>query len=73
MHKYGIHEVFTVVKPFDVDGHDAGWLKDDDNGDIIAINLFDRFHRVTVDEVVQSSRWYQGFGDDASCFDEDME
>ena len=68
MHKYSIHEIFTVVKPFDDDGPDAGRLKDDDNGDIIAINLFDLFHRVTVDEVVQSSCWYQGFGDDAARF-----
>ena len=64
MHKYGIHEVFTVVKLFDVDGPDAGRLEDDNNGNII---------RVTVDDVVQSSRWYQGFSDDAVCFDEDME
>ena len=40
MHKYGIHEVFTVVKPFDIDGPDAGRLKNDNNGSI-AINLFD--------------------------------
>ena len=26
-----------------------------------------------MDEVVQLSRWYQGFGDDAARFDEDME
>ena len=34
MHKYGIHEVFTVVKPFDIDGPDAGRLKNDNNGSI---------------------------------------
>ena len=51
MHTYGLHEVFTVVKPFDIDGPDADQLKNDNNGNI-AINLFDRFHSVTVDDVV---------------------
>ena len=53
MRKYGIDAVSTVVKPFDVDRPDAGRLKNDNNGDIIAINLFDRFHQITVDDVVQ--------------------
>ena len=40
---------------------------------MIAINLFERFHRVLVDDVVQSNRWFQGFGDGASCVDENLE
>ena len=73
MSKYGIHEIFTVVKPFDVDGPYAGRLKNDDNGNIIVINIFYRFHRVLVDDIVQSSRWFRGFEDDASRFDKDLE
>ena len=72
MYKYGLHEVFTVVNPFDIDGPDAGQLKSDTKG-IIAIDLFDRYHSLTVDDVVQSCWWDQGFGTDESCFEEDME
>ena len=46
--------------------------KSNNNG-IITINLFNRFHQVTVDELVQSSRWYQGFANNNSRFEEDME
>ena len=73
MRKYGINAVFTVVKPFDFDGPDAGRLKTDDNGNMIAIDLYKRFHRVWIDDVVQSSRWFQYFGDDASWFEGDLE
>ena len=31
MYKYGLHEVFTVVKPFDIDVPSAGQLKSDTN------------------------------------------
>ena len=72
MYKYGLHGIFTVVNPHDNDGPNAGQLKSDNNG-ITAINLFERYNSVTVDEVVQSCRWYQGFGTNDSCFEEDME
>ena len=71
--KYCIHAVFAVVKPFDVDGPDVGRLKTDINGNMIASNLFNRFHRVLVNDVVQSSWWFQSFGDDASRFNKDLE
>ena len=72
MYKYGLHEVFTVVKPFDIDGPAAGQLKSDTNR-IVAINLFYCYHSLTVDDVVQSCWWYQGFGTNESRFEESME
>ena len=72
MYKYGLYEVFTVLKPCDIDRPNAGQLKNDNNG-IIAINLVDRFYSMTVDDVVQSCHWYQGFGTDESRFEQDME
>ena len=55
MYKYRINAVFTVVKPFDFVKPDTGRLKLDDKGTMIGINLFKRFHRVTIDDVAQSS------------------
>ena len=72
MYKHSIKAVFTVVKPFDFDGLDAGQLKTDDNGNMIAINLFEQFHWVSIDDVTQSSCRFHVFGDDASCFKEDL-
>ena len=73
MCKYGINAVFTIFKPFDSDGPDAGRLKTDDNVSMIAINLFKRFHRVPIDDVAQSSRWFHGFGNSSACLEEDLE
>ena len=73
MHKYGLHEVFTIVKPYDIDGPDAGQLKSDTTTGIFASDLFDRYHSLTVEDVVQSCWWYQCFGTDESRFEEDME
>ena len=56
MYKYGLHEVFTIVKPYDIDGPDAGQLKSDTTTGIFASDLFDRYHSLTVEDVLQSCR-----------------
>ena len=73
MCRYGINVVFTVVKPFDFDGPDAGQLKTDDDGNMIAINLFKRFYCMSIDDVPQSSHWFHCFGDASVWFEEDLE
>ena len=58
MFKYGVNAVFTIVQPHSFDGTNAGQLEKDSNGSLIATDLFDRYLRLTVDDVVQSSRWF---------------
>ena len=52
MYKYGVNAVFTVVKPHSFDGTNAGQLEKDINGSLIATNIFDRYLRLSVDDVV---------------------
>ena len=73
MWKYGINAVFTIVRPWDFDGPNAGQLKIDNNGNMIAVDLFERFLRLVVDDVVQSSRLFSGFSDTAVWFQEDLD
>ena len=55
MFKYGVNAVFTIVKPHSFDGTNAGQLKKDSSGGLIATDLFDRYLRLSIDDVVQSS------------------
>ena len=63
MCKYGIDVVLVIVKPWEFKGPNPGQLKTDDNGNMIAIDLFERFLWLIVDDVLQSSRCFSGFGD----------
>ena len=73
MVKYSIDTVFTIVKPRDFQGPKAGQLKSDDNGNQIAIDLFERYNSVTTDEVAASVRWFRGFGPASARFVEDLQ
>ena len=72
MCKYGINTVFTLVKPWDFDRPNTGQLKTDDNDNMIAVNLFEQYLQLTVDDIVQSSRWFSAFGDTAAQFQEGL-
>ena len=45
----------------------------DDNNNMIATDLFERYVRLTVDDVVQSSRWFSSFGHNDARFQEDLD
>ena len=44
-----------------------------DNNNMIANDLFDRYYRLTIDDVVQSSWWFSSVGHTNACFQEDLD
>ena len=72
MCKYYINAVFTIVKPYDFNGAKADQLEMDYDSNMIATNLFDRYLWLIVNDVVQSSRQFSGFGHTNTHFQEDL-